>query len=83
MAKKQDADTEAERVLADVPDRRDRGWRGLVTDNSERIMFGGVVGALAFLGTVTAVFGLPGLLLSFLLLTLLCFCLLIIISMGN
>jgi len=52
MADQKNLDTEAKRVLADVPDRRDRGWRGLAADNSEKVAFAGVAGAAVLLVAV-------------------------------
>ena len=68
---------------ADMPATGDRGWKGLVASGDERVAFVGTVLLLALVALATVIWGLPGLLVSFLGLTLAVMVVLVIISMGS
>jgi hypothetical protein len=68
---------------ADEPDRSDRGWRTLARSREETVAFAGTLGGIAAVVLATVLWGLPGLLVASLLLTLAIMAVLIVISMGN
>jgi hypothetical protein len=67
----------------DRPAISDRGWRGLARDPGEREAFLVILALLVVVGLATAVFGLPGLFISFIVLTLVVMIVLVVISMGQ
>ena len=70
-------------VAEDRPATGDRGWRGLAREPGEREAFLGIVAMLVVVVLATLVFGLPGLFISFLVVTLLAMVVLVVISMGQ
>ena len=60
-----------------------RGWRGLERSSDEVTAFAGVVVLLVVALLALVVGGVPGLLMAFMLLTLLVFGVIVVISMGN
>lgn len=72
-----------DRAPEDRPAQGDRGWRGLAREAGEREAFLGIAAMLAIVAAATAVFGLPGLFVSFLAVTLLSMVVLVVISMGQ
>ena len=67
----------------DRPASGDRGWRNLAREAGEREAFIGIAVMLAIVAVATAVFGLPGLFVSFLVVTLISMVVLVVISMGQ
>jgi len=67
----------------DAPARGDRGWRGLARDPGEREVWLGIVALLVVAILVTLLWGLPGLLVTFVLLTLVIMAVLVVISIGS
>ncbi|MEM1431642.1 MAG: hypothetical protein AAGG09_19470 [Pseudomonadota bacterium] len=76
-------DTPQTEIPEDRPAKGDRGWRGLVADQEEKVAFIGTVGVLGLVAAATVIWGLPGLFLSGLVLTGVIVAVLIIISMGS
>jgi len=67
----------------DRPATDDRGWRGLVAEPGEKIAFLGALGVVGIVAVATVLWGLPGLFVSGLVLTVAIMAVLIIISMGS
>ena len=67
----------------DRPATGDRGWRGLVAEPGEKVAFLGALGVVGIVAVATVLWGLPGLFLSGLLLTVVIMAVLIVISMGS
>ena len=78
MADKQTAPQED-----DAPATGDRGWRGLARDPGEGAAWIGVLVLLALVALATVIWGLPGLLVSFVALTLAIMVVLVVISVGS
>jgi hypothetical protein len=70
-------------VAEDRPARGSRGWRGLVADAGEREAFAGTLALIVLPVGATIIWGLPGLFLSSLIISLLIMVVLIVISMGG
>ena len=70
-------------ALEDRPAKGDRGWRGLARDPGEREIWLGILALAVVLAGVTALWGLPGLLVTFVALTLVIMVVLVIISVGS
>ena len=67
----------------DRPDTGDRGWRGLARDPGEREIWLGILALVVLLAGATALWGLPGLLVTFVALTLMIMVVLVVISVGS
>ncbi len=67
----------------DAPARGDRGWRGLARDPGEREVWLGILALLAVAILVTLLWGLPALLVTFVVLTVVIMAVLVVISVGS
>ncbi|MEM0937687.1 MAG: hypothetical protein AAF646_08975 [Pseudomonadota bacterium] len=69
--------------VEDRPAVGDRGWRALTRERDEVVAFLGTLGIVVVVAGATLLWGLPGLFISGLVLTVLIVAVLIIISMGS
>jgi hypothetical protein len=67
----------------DRPDTGDRGWRGLARDPGERELWLGILALIVLVAGATLLWGLPGLLVAFIALTLVIMVVLVVISVGS